>query len=320
MMNALQNLHRIRFPLFTALTFLLMTGWVSCRQAEPKKESVRQHVKIPVKTATVITGDMQDTVCIYGEIKLRNDVLLASQFDGRLTGFSLLTGDRVKKGQQVGIIVPPLREALLRVLHQVPAAQRKSLSEEIREIPLLSPMDGMVLKVFRHSGDVVQKGEPVARIADLKHLDVYADLPVQYLPVVQKLKTCHVRFINYPHDALDLPVSAFAGKVDETRQTLSLRLALFNPREEFRPGMRVQLRFPGLLHKNTLLIPRSALLEQEGIFYVFVVKNGKAEKHHVTTGIMQDRRVEILSGLKAGEKVVTYKAYSLKNGMEVTVR
>ncbi|HFB61894.1 MAG TPA: efflux RND transporter periplasmic adaptor subunit [Bacteroidetes bacterium] len=305
-------------PILFTLLVLLVT--VSCRQPGQKSQKTQPTVKIPVKTATVVTGDMQDTLRIYGLVRLRTDVLLASQFDGRLTDFSLLTGDRVTKGQQVGIIVPPLREALLRVLDQVPASRRKALSEEIKEIPLLSPCNGVVLKVFRHSGDVVQKGEPVVRIADLKHLDVYADLPVQYIPLVRKMKTLHVRFINYPHDPLTLPVSAFAGKVDETRQTLALRLSLPNPQEQFRPGMRTELRFPGVLHKHTLIIPRSAVLEQEGIFSVFVVKNGKARKRKVTVGIRQNNRFEILSGLKAGEKVVTDKANSLTDGMEVTVR
>ena len=320
MMNALQNLLKIKIPLLAVSTLLLMTGWVACRQPKQKREPVRQHVKIPVKTAPVVTGDMQDTLRIYGQVKVRTDVLLASQFDGRLTDFSLLTGDRVEKGQQVGIIIPPLREALLRVMDQVPEARRKALSEEIKEIPLISPAAGVVLDVFHHKGDVVQKGEPIVRIIDLKNLDVYADLPVQYIPMVRKLKTLHVKFINYPHAPLDLPVAAFAGKVDQDKQTIQLRLSLPNPNEQFRPGLRTQLQFPGIWHKNTLIAPRSAVLEQEGVFSVFVVKNGKALKQKVTVGIRQNNRFEILSGLKAGDKVVTDKANSLTDGMEVTVR
>jgi multidrug efflux pump subunit AcrA (membrane-fusion protein) len=291
----------------------------SCRQPKPVRQP-QKAVRIAVKTAPVTKGDMQDTLQIYGVVKARQEVLLASQFDGRLTGFSLLDGSRVSRDEQLGIIVPPLREALLRVMDQVPAAERKTLSEEIKEIPLLSPMDGVVLSVFHRSGDVVQKGESIVKIVDLKQLDVYADLPVQYLPIARKLKTMHLAFINYPHAAMSLPISAFAGKVDATKQTLTLRIALANPREEFRPGMRVKLWFPGIMHNNTLIIPRSALLEQEGIFHVFVVKNGKVRKHKVTVGIRQDNRVEILSGLKVGEEVVTDKAYSLTDGMEVTVR
>ena len=301
------------------LAVFLLSVFVSCQEQKTSRKR-QEPVKIKVKVVSVTKGDMQDTVRIYGQVQARNEVMLASQFDGRLTGFSLLDGSRVTRGEKVGVIVPPLREALLQVMNQVPSAERKVLSEEIKEIPLFSPLDGVVLKIFHRSGDVVQKGEPVVQIANLKQLDVFADLPVQYLPVARKLKTIHLRFINYPHAPMALPVSAFAGKVDVTKQTLTMRIALPNPQEAFRPGMRVLLCFPGVIHQNTLIIPRTALLEQEGVFHVFVMKNGKVEKRNVTVGIRQDDHVEILSGLKAGEKVVTRKAYSLTDGMEVEVR
>ncbi len=297
---------------------ILFIAAPSCRTKQ-HKPAARQPVKIAVKTAPVTVGNIRDTVYIYGEIKLRHEVLLASQFDGRLTDFSLLVGDRVRKGQQAGIIIPPLREALLHVMGQVPAAQRKTLSEEIKEIPLLSPAGGIVLAVFHRSGDVVKKGEAIARIANLKQLDVYADLPVQYMPTVKKLKSMHLQFINYPHKPLVLPVSAFAGIVRPATQTLRIRLALSNPGEQFRPGMQVKLWFPATEHRHTYLIPRPALLEQEGVFYVFVIQNGIARKRKVTVGIRQSRYVEILSGLHAGEKVVTDKAYSLTDGVAVEI-
>jgi multidrug efflux pump subunit AcrA (membrane-fusion protein) len=300
--------------LWMVTALLLLTA--SCHRQEPVR-STRKAVKIAVKTASVARGDLQDTLHIYGEVKARHVVGLASQFDGRLTAFSLLEGDRVIRHEKVAVIVPPLREALLQVMDKVPASERSSLSQEIKEIPLYSPAHGVVLQVFHRNGDVVQKGEPLAQVADLKQLDVYADLPVQYLPLARRLKTIRLQFINYPHAPMSLPVSAFAGKVNTTEQTIAMRIALANPREAFRPGMRVLLSFPAVKHKNTLLIPRSALLEQEGNFHVFVVKNGTAIQRKVTVGIRQDQLVEILSGLKAGEKVVTDKAYSLTDGMKV---
>ncbi len=308
------NKHVKYLSAILSLMFLLSS--TSCRQ-QKQKSGQSPPVKIAVKTAPVIRGNMQDTLSIYGKVKVRNTLLLASQFDGRLTEFSLLAGDNVQKGEQTGIIVPPLREALLHVMGQVPASERKMLSEEIKEIPLVSPAGGTVLRIFHRTGDVVQKGEPIAQIADLKQLDVYADLPVQYLPLVSKQKTMHLEFINYPHPPMLLPVSAFAGKVNPAAQSLQLRLSLPNPKKLFLPGMQVKLWFPGVVHHNTLIIPRSALLEQEGIFHVFVVQNGKAFRRKVTVGIRQNRYVEILSGLHAGEKVVTDKAYSLTDGIAV---
>ncbi len=262
-----------------------------------------------------------DTVWIYGEVKLRQEALLASQFDGRLDGFTLLMGDRVKKGQKLGVIIPPMREALLQVMDQMDENQKKLLSNEINEITMYSPIEGTILEVFKHTGDVVQKGEPIVHIGRLRTLDIHGDLPLNYLRGIQRIKYINVVFVNYPHDPMRLKIDAFGGQVDQAKQTVPVRLRLDNKNGEFRPGILTRLYFPGVSHTNALVIPRAALLGEEGIYSVFVLKaDNTVEKRYLSTGIIQDDYVEILSGLEEGEKVATKKAYSLIDGMEVTVQ
>jgi multidrug efflux pump subunit AcrA (membrane-fusion protein) len=301
---------------FLSLIFLSVMVAASCTSGRKKaKKEIKPVVKI--QTARVSTADMMDTIQIYGEVKLRQVVNIASQFDGRLSSFSLLPGDRVKKGEALGMIIPPMREALLQSMGNLTDAQKQLVAEEVKEIPLFSPINGVVLEVMQHTGDVLQKGEAIVRIADLKHLDVYGDLPVKYLPLVKSSDKLAVHFINLPHKAIILPVSAFSGKVDTKKQTLGIRLAINNHSDDFRPGMQVVLRFPGVFHQNATVIPRSALLEEEGVYSVFVVHDQKAEKRTIQIGIRNKNLVEVLSGLNPGETVATEKAYSLTDGMEV---
>jgi RND family efflux transporter MFP subunit len=117
-----------------------------------------------------------------------------------------------------------------------------------------------------------------------------------------------------------LAVDAFNGMVNSKTQTISIRLGLNNSGQEFRPGMMVQLSFPGETHKNSIVIPRSALLEEEGVYSVYVLNGNRVEKREVKTGIRRKDIVEIISGLKEGESVATEKAYSLTDGMEVRVK
>ncbi len=274
-----------------------------------------------ITVAAVSRRDMTDTVHIFGGVVLRQEVQLASQFDGRLEEFTLLMGDRVTKGRRLGVIIPPMREALLQVLNQIDEQQRERISREIKEIPLYSPIDGVVLQVYKHAGDVLQKGEAIVHIGQLNVLDVHGDLPVQLLDKVHRLRSIEVEFVDYPHASIKLPVVAIGGKVNAARQTVPLRLRLDNPAGEFRPGMMVRLTFPGEHHPQALVVPRSALLEEEGIFSVFVLKNDHTvEKREVTVGLRHDHFVEILSGLSEGDRVATTKAYSLTDGMEVVVQ
>jgi multidrug efflux pump subunit AcrA (membrane-fusion protein) len=300
---------------FYALVILLLG---SC-----KHQDTNQAIPFPplsIQVEKVSRMDLTDSIQIFGMVKLRQEAFLASQFDGRLTGFSMLQGDHVEKGQKIGVIVPPMREALNQSISELNETQQQILANEIREIPLFSPIQGTILEVLQHNGDVLQAGESIVHIVDLNVLDIYGDLPVAYLPRVRELNALKVVFLEYPHRPLLLPISAFDGKVDDMKQTIQIRLALNNSRGELRPGMKVSLVFPDNVHPGALVIPRPALLEEEGVYSVFVVNDQLVEKRNVQVGIKHDDFVEVLEGLKEGDMVATQKAYSLTDGMKVQIQ
>lgn len=307
---------RIRFIQSTLVLFFLSALFTACgKVAEPAVEKSAPVVR--VKTTPVSRANMTDTLNIFGAVALRQEAFLASQFDGRLSDFSLLLGNRVQKGEQIGTMIPAEREALLQVTNQMPAEIRPLLEQQIKTIPLYSPLDGVALEIMHHTGDVVQKGEQIVHLGDLSVLDVRGDLPVRELPIVRRAGKIHVAFVDYPHAPLMLPLEEISGKINTDNQTVVIRLKLANPAGEFRPGMLVRLTFPSEVHANALTIPRPALQEEEGVFYVFALQGNVVERREVKVGILHDDAVEILQGVSENEKVVTEKAYSLEDGMEV---
>ena len=72
--------------------------------------------------------------------------------------------------------------------------------------------------------------------------------------------------------------------------------------------------------KNTLIINEKAIFQENSKYYVWVVKDNEVEKRYVNKGIEEGKMVEILKGLKEGEKVVVEGGIGLKEGMEVEVR
>jgi multidrug efflux pump subunit AcrA (membrane-fusion protein) len=304
------------FRYFTHATVILLL--VSCNQRKSIESADLPPLRITVEKVTRM--DIWDSIQIFGMVKLRQEAFLASQFDGRLTGFTLIRGDRVEEGQEIGTIVPPEREALNQASTEMNEQQKQIMEHEIREIPLYSPIHGTVLEVMQHNGDVVQKGESIVHIADLGKLDIYGDLPVTYLPQVKQLKTLRIYFVDYPHRPMRLPISAFDGQVDIQKQTIQIRLALDNPQDEYRPGMMVRLEIPDKVHAGALVISRPALLEEEGVYSVFVIQENQVEKRKVQIGIKHDDFVEVISGLTEGDLVASQKAYSLTDGMKVEIQ
>jgi len=303
----------------TAILLLMLIGAAGCGNP-PASDTEPAPMQLTVATAPVTRADMVEMITIFGTIQLRQEAHLGSQFDGRLSDFSLLPGDAVKKGERIGTIIPPAREALLQVLDSMPAGTRPALEKQIQTIPLVSPINGVVLDVMHHTGDVLQKGDAIVHIGDLRMLDVRGDLPIRYLPDIRQTKTVSVSFLDFPHPPLDLQLEAISGKINESNQTAMIRLKLNNPDGLYRPGMLAKLTFSSAQHTSTMVMPRNALLEEEGVFSAFVLNGNHVVKHEVEVGIMQDDRVEILSGLQENDLVVTEKAYSLEDGLEVRVK
>lgn len=303
----------------TSSIVLLMILLGACSPKPQSDTQLKTDTRLSIKTATVAQGSITDTVSIFGELKLRQEAWLSSQFDGRITEFTWLKGDRVSKNQRAAVIIPARREALLQVADSLPEEYKPILNEQEKPIALYNPVSGVVLEVLRHNGDVVSRGEHIAHIGVLSTLDVQGELPVKYLPAAQKAKKLQVRFTDFPALALSLPIETFTGTVSEN-QSLIVRLTLPNPKLNYRPGMRVKISFPLPEHQRALLVPRKALVEEEGEYSVFVIENSTAFKKKVAVGILHDDFVEITSGLEANQQVAIEKAYSLKNNMEVNVK
>jgi len=307
------------FLILSSLTvFSFLYTACSASGSNPEEAKAVETV-IRVKAEPVQRQTMADTLTIYGEVAFRQETFLASQFDGRLSDFALLTGDRVEKGQKIAVIIPRNREALLHLDNQTPAEVRELAEKEIKTIPLFSPIDGVVLEVLRHTGDVVQPGEQIAHIGEDRLLEIRGQLPVKYIEAARQAHQAQAAFYGLDLPPLQLPVAAISADIDPQTQSTIMRLDLPNLAGHFRPGMRVKLSLLDRYHSGALTVPRSALREDEGIFNVFVLESGRVKKQEVKTGIMEGERVEILKGVNNNDTVVTDGVYSLEDGMEVEV-
>jgi Cu(I)/Ag(I) efflux system membrane fusion protein len=109
-----------------------------------------------------------------------------------------------------------------------------------------------------------------------------------------------------------LPGEEFVGRIayvyptlDPETRTARVRVALANPGLRLKPGMYATFRITGAARPSAITVPRTAVLVTGERSLVFVRReDGMLEPREVTVGVANDERVEILSGLVAGETVV----------------
>ncbi len=134
----------------------------------------------------------------------------------------------------------------------------------------------------------------------------------------------HVKVIIYLADGVKYPhpgeITFWDNQIDKDTGTLTMQAMFPNPRLLLIPGMYVQVAVDAQEKDNALVIPRIATAEDITGYYVMLVdKDNVVRRQKVTLGIRQNEKVEIISGLKAGERVVVAGLQHIRPGMLVRI-
>jgi len=114
-------------------------------------------------------------------------------------------------------------------------------------------------------------------------------------------------------------IEVISPSTDPQSQAYLVKVFIENPKQIIKPGMFTDVLFTKKKVDNALVIPLEAVVNLESDPYVYVLKNNKAVKTPVTTGINNNQEIQIISGLSKESKVI-YKGQSLlKPGQGVEV-
>lgn len=175
-----------------------------------------------------------------------------------------------------------------------------------------SSASGYLSRVTVTEGNYIEEGTPLFEIADLNSLWIEAQVYPQEYSFLQQNPAVQVEFESLPGASYHAEPVFSTPALEENRKIGLVRFAIKNPNQQIKPGMMayVRLRRGG---KEALVIPKSALLLEKMKTVWVESDEGMFERRMVTTGIENKREVEILSGIIAGEKVVSSGAYLLNS-------
>jgi len=185
-------------------------------------------------------------------------------------------------------------------------------------IPIYSPFSGLVTEKFVQEGQYVNIGEPICSIADLSPIWVDLEVFESDLSLVRAGQSVAIVARSYPG-------TPFAGKVkliypflDPKTRTARVRVELPNPGLKLKPDMFVTgtILIP---MADALVVPVSAVIDTGKRQVVWVeALPGVYQPREVRTGAKSGQGVQILSGLKAGEKVVASGGYLIDSEAQLS--
>lgn len=182
-----------------------------------------------------------------------------------------------------------------------------------------APFDGVVAQRFHEPGDLVQgtATDPVLRVIDPRRLEVTASVPAADVPRV--LPGATARMIS-PVDArvVRLTVTARASAVQPHADgSLPVRLEFADP-HDVPVDTRVDVEIDAEERNGIVFVAPESILTEGGRTVVVVANGDRAERRGVTTGLADEQRVEITSGLQAGEMVLTQGHIGLPDGARIS--
>jgi len=301
------------------------------RRAEgPQAPAADRGPILAVTASPVVTAPMESTLTLLGTTVALDHIVLRAPAAGRVLGMSLNVGDRVRKGEVVGYLMNREVEAAqqgLEIARKLDPKDASELARSVRPytrspgIPIVSPYNGVVAAPPVAAGQTVSYMDPVVNLIDPRSIYVEANVPVE--DVAQVRPGMHVIISSSLRPGVKMTglLAAMLPSVNPASATSAVRIDFTGSARIEQAGAPIEVRVVTKSVLNAMVIPSAALFQGSGeTAYVFVAgADGRAHRTPVVAGIQTPLIVQVTSGLRPGESVITSGGYALSDGLRITV-
>lgn len=339
--------HRIA-PVPGALSFLLLWGLAGC--TKPASSNVPSGPQaVAVEIVTVAPGSIRDVIDLVGQLESEESVELKSETEGIVESVAFQEGDAVTRGallfrlrddeQQARLREAEAQERLAREEYervktlatqktvsqseldkatatwQAAVARRDLARVALQRMEIRAPFDGVLGARHVSPGDRVDDETSLVRIDAVDRLRLLFTVPEMGVRAVHVGDAVEIRVVPWPDERFPGKVYFVAPSVDPRTRRLLLKAWVPNPDRRLRPGLFTNIQLEIAHRDDALVIPESAIAyDAQGPFVWRVDGQDTAERVAVTLGIRKDGRVQVTSGLRTGDRVVSAGTHKVAPG------
>lgn len=242
--------------------------------------------------------------------------LLESDYDAALAAYQAMSQDveRFTRSNQAGGVTDQQLESMKTQLSAAKSRldrSRKMLDDAV----VKSPMTGTINARYVELGSLIAPNVPLFDIVNGGQLKVVVGVPESRISAIAKGQK--VSLTNS-----STPGKTYTGRINyigiKTDRGLNYPVEIYLDRDsDLRIGMYLKVQFSANAERTGILVPRKAIVGSAKAANVFVVENAKAVQREVTLGEMVGDRVEVLSGVDAGDEIITAGIMNVADGTEV---
>lgn len=206
--------------------------------------------------------------------------------------------------------------------YETAKARKQAIQSRMSDRLIAAPFSGIVGLRNISVGALVEPGDVITTLDDDSEMKLDFTVPSTLLKEVRVGLPIQASAPGLAADLVEGKVVSVGSRIDPVTRSVTVRAILPNPERVLKPGLLMTVRLSSN-PRMTLVIPEESLVPKGKTTSVFVVREQEGEnileKREVTIGSRRSGEVEILTGLKEGEKVVTHGTISAKDGQKVTV-
>lgn len=308
---------------------------------------------VPVSVASISLAPISSYLSATANLVAENEVKVLSEAEGRVATLLVEEGEFVRKGSPLVQLVrgdAEMAAAKARVrfgnakvgwerakgmfdkglmsqgdydqtVMEKEVAQQELAEAEWRlsKTTVRAPFDGVIAVRTVNEGQHVRPGDALFTITDFDPLVARIYLPEKDVLGLEVGRAVRLTLRATEQIRFDGRIRQISPVVDTATGTVKVTVEAVRPPESVRPGAFVSVDIVRTTRPSATILPREAVLRELQASHVFVAQNGVAKKRSVTLGIEEGERVEVLSGVRAGEQVIVAGQGGLKDGSPIKI-
>ena len=202
--------------------------------------------------------------------------------------------------------------------YQSASAESELIVAQLSKATVRAPFSGIIGLRSISKGTYVNPSTIIAKLVNTDQLKITFSIPEKYASQI-KVGTTLTFSTSNSNQEYGAEIYAIEPEVEIATRTLKMRAIADNPGGKLFPGAFANVILPLETVNDALLVPSESLIPVQNGKRIFIVENGLAKEIDVEIGARTGSSVRIISGLKAGDTVLTYGVMALKNGTPVKV-
>jgi RND family efflux transporter MFP subunit len=165
----------------------------------------------------------------------------------------------------------------------------------------------------------INNGTSVVTLMDYSKLLMDVNLPEKYLTTIKLGQEVNITNYTLPNDTLKAQISELSPVISTETRTFKGKMTINNPELILRPGMFVKADIEIARKDSAIVIPKEIIVSGGRGKTVFVIDRGAAQRRTITTGLENEKSVEVIEGLKANTRLVVKGFETLRDQSKVKI-